>query len=77
MNDGKRLYWDEHKCLRCGLCVGICPFDALTLEDGKIVIDHNKCTLCGLCVKGCPVAALIIRPQLEEIARERGVALEA
>ena len=72
----RKLYWDESKCLRCGLCVGICPFDALELRDGKIVIDHEKCTLCGLCVKGCPVAALQIRPQLEEIAKERGVRLE-
>ena len=73
----RELYWDESKCLRCGLCVGICPFDALTLEDGEIKIDKSKCTLCGLCVKGCPVAALIIRPKLGEIAEERGVKLEA
>lgn len=72
----RKLYWDESKCLRCGLCVGICPFNALELKDGKIIIDHDKCTLCGLCVKGCPVAALQIKPQLEEIAKERGVKLE-
>ncbi|NPA86764.1 MAG: 4Fe-4S dicluster domain-containing protein [Candidatus Diapherotrites archaeon] len=77
MEDGRRLHWYGDRCIRCGLCVGICPFDALTLEDGMIKIDHDKCTLCGLCVKGCPVAALAIRPQLEEIARERGVSLEA
>ena len=77
MEDGRKLHWIESKCIRCGLCVGICPFDALTLQDGQIVIDHDKCTLCGLCVKGCPVAALVIKPQLEEIARERGVTLEA
>ncbi len=55
-----RLEWDPSKCIRCGLCVGVCPFDALSLEDGRIVIDHEKCTLCTLCVKGCPVAALRI-----------------
>ncbi len=69
------LTWDSSKCLRCGMCVGICPFGALKLENGAIVVDHKKCTLCGLCVKACPVAALEIKPQLEEIAKERGVSL--
>ena len=50
--------WDENKCLRCGLCVGVCPFGALKLENGRIVVDKNKCTDCGICVKACPVRAL-------------------
>lgn len=77
MENGKpKLYWYEDRCIRCGLCVGVCPFDALTLEAGMIKIDHEKCTLCGLCVKGCPVLALEIKKELEKIAEERGVKLE-
>ncbi len=75
MERDRKLVWLEDRCIRCGLCVGVCPFDALKLENNMIIIDHEKCTLCGLCVKGCPVAALEIRPQLEAIAKERGVEL--
>lgn len=54
------VQWDGSKCLRCGLCVGVCPFDALRLEQGKVVVDTEKCTKCGICVRACPVRALFL-----------------
>ncbi len=67
------LEWKEERCIRCGLCVGVCPFDALTLKNNIIWIDEEKCTLCGLCVKGCPTFALVMDEKLAEIRRKRGV----
>lgn len=41
-------------CLALGDCVGVCPVDALSLSEGKIIVDHKKCIHCGKCVKACP-----------------------
>jgi ferredoxin len=48
---------DKDKCCHCGLCVGVCPPDAIWLRE--VVIEVNEaCTDCGLCVRGCPVGAI-------------------
>ncbi|MBT7283046.1 MAG: 4Fe-4S binding protein [Elusimicrobiaceae bacterium] len=44
-------------CIGCGKCVPVCPFGALSLKDGKIVVS-SACTMCGACIKECPVQAL-------------------
>ena len=50
---------DKSKCVACGGCVGVCPFSALNLDQGRdLQIDHEKCTECGICVRFCPVGAL-------------------
>ncbi len=49
----------EDKCIKCNLCVNVCPYFAITMED-KITIDPNKCFECGLCVAKCPTNALIM-----------------
>ncbi len=51
--------WNPKKCCYCGACVGVCPQNAITLEEPpKIVIDKEKCIKCGACVKICPAGAL-------------------
>jgi ferredoxin len=49
---------DYDKCLYCAGCVGICPVDAITLYETRIVIDGEKCISCMTCVKFCPVGAM-------------------
>ncbi len=50
---------DKEKCTACGICVKVCPFDAMHLVNEKAEADE-KCTLCGACLKVCPVDALSI-----------------
>ncbi len=50
---------DTEKCTGCGLCVKVCPFDAMQLVNEKAEANE-ACTLCGACVKVCPVDALFI-----------------
>ncbi len=47
-------------CLSCGGCVGVCPQDAISLKDMKIIIDVSKCNGCGTCVIFCPVGAMTL-----------------
>lgn len=48
---------DEEKCIGCGKCVEICPFEAITLLDGKSVVDYDKCMGCQACETTCPTGA--------------------
>ena len=51
---------DEDKCVGCGLCVDVCPVEAITLENDKAKVDEEKCTECGQCVEECPNEAISI-----------------
>lgn len=51
---------DRGRCCYCGGCVGVCPQDALSLQEVLLCVDDVKCVGCGLCVKFCPVDALSI-----------------
>ncbi len=48
----------DNTCIGCGICVDVCPHDAITLVDGRAVIDANLCTACGQCILNCPVQAI-------------------
>lgn len=48
---------DRARCQACGRCSDVCPFGAISLEDGA-VIDWHKCLGCGVCVGQCPNEAL-------------------
>jgi phosphoadenosine phosphosulfate reductase len=44
-------------CISCGVCIGRCPQDALTIDEGtrKVKLDPNNCVQCGECIGKCPV----------------------
>jgi len=46
-------------CDLCGICVAVCPANAITMSESRVHIDEEKCTSCGICIRICPVNALM------------------
>jgi len=72
----EQLLVDEELCDYCGLCVPLCPEEAIKVEGepldvsgvpeaereftGKIEIDQDLCIGCGRCAQVCPYEAMDI-----------------
>jgi len=52
------IWIDREVCCYCGVCVGVCPKNIITLLDSFVRIELSKCTRCWRCVNICPVAAM-------------------
>ncbi len=56
----KEILIDEDLCVHCGLCTGVCPTRALTLdpETFKLTFNRTRCIMCEQCIPTCPVQAI-------------------
>lgn len=63
------VYVDINRCNGCGVCVDMCPVEAIKLacpvgpgltHKETAVIDEQECTECGLCSEACPNEAIIV-----------------
>ena len=61
--DLKSEVWDTGKCSGCGACVAVCPADALSFDEGKMVSapkssgyckEATDSVPCGACYAVCP-----------------------
>jgi len=61
--DLKREIWDTGRCSGCGACVAVCPADALTFDEGEMVVSPKNTgyckqatdgVICGACYDSCP-----------------------
>lgn len=48
---------DPQRCAYCGGCVSVCPVEALTLAETRLIVDES-CIDCEDCVVACPMGAL-------------------
>ncbi|MBN2025444.1 MAG: CoB--CoM heterodisulfide reductase iron-sulfur subunit A family protein, partial [Actinobacteria bacterium] len=50
---------DADRCAGCGICVQLCPFEAVTLdEENKVaVVNASLCKGCGTCTAACTAGA--------------------
>jgi len=58
MADNQKAVVDSNICTGCGICVDVCPTQAIELIDGIAKVNPEKCTGDKLCVEACPVQAI-------------------
>ena len=51
----------KNLCTGCGMCVAVCPYDALTLKDGKVEVNEVLCEGCGTCTATCLRSAIQVK----------------
>ncbi len=51
---------DENLCVDCGLCTGVCPTEALTIDRNtfRLKFSRSRCVVCEQCIPTCPVEAI-------------------
>jgi uncharacterized protein (DUF362 family)/ferredoxin len=59
----KKVVWlrpaiEAHKCVKCGLCVKVCPAEAIKTGAKAMVIRRRPCIGCFCCTEVCPVKAI-------------------
>jgi L-aspartate semialdehyde sulfurtransferase ferredoxin len=54
---------DEERCTNCGMCVSICPAEAIEMDrhTWKVKFDQEKCIACGMCILSCPPMAMKLK----------------
>lgn len=54
---------DKKKCVDCGVCVPLCPTEALVKDEitAEVNFLEEKCIACGICLKACPYGAMKIQ----------------
>jgi len=51
---------DRDLCVDCGLCTGVCPTEALTLNPTtfELTFTRSRCIVCEQCIPTCPTQAI-------------------
>ena len=55
-----QIQWFADRCIGCETCLELCKINALSRQDGRLLIDREICSGCGACAEGCPTTALEI-----------------
>jgi heterodisulfide reductase subunit A len=48
----------REQCRRCLTCVGVCPFGAVQIADGRPEVHPELCRGCGVCAAECPAQCI-------------------
>jgi len=58
------LKLNKEKCIKCGMCLNVCPREVLSMNANKeiAIINRDRCIECGACTKNCPTTAITVTP---------------
>jgi uncharacterized protein (DUF362 family)/NAD-dependent dihydropyrimidine dehydrogenase PreA subunit len=56
-----RPMFDNHKCVRCGICAEACSQKAIYRKNNSFAVKSSKCILCMCCIEACPYKAIVLR----------------
>ena len=59
INDFASTVFRATGCIKCGLCVRSCEFNAIKIENEQIVVDDSLCTQCNHCFSVCSIITVI------------------
>lgn len=51
---------NKDECTGCESCVGVCPTEAISMDNGVAVVSEDDCIDCGACVGECPTEAITL-----------------
>ncbi|MEM1169422.1 MAG: NIL domain-containing protein [Cyanobacteria bacterium P01_H01_bin.35] len=56
----REILINENSCVDCGLCTGVCPTEALSLQPDTFRLNfvRSRCIVCEQCIPTCPVQAI-------------------
>jgi ferredoxin len=59
-SSSREISIDDEACVHCGLCTGVCPTEALSLDPTtfKLTFARSRCVVCEQCIPTCPVQAI-------------------
>ena len=63
---------DADQCFNCGICITLCPVEAITMDkDGSVIFNREKCvgSTCSACVDACPSRAIRSIKQLDTLKK--------
>lgn len=61
MGANQKALVDSSVCTGCGICVDVCPVQAIEMVDDIAKVNPEKCTGTGTCVEACPVQAIALK----------------
>ena len=72
------LLFNTTKCVKCGMCVPVCPEKCHSVTAEEHTFDRSKCIACGRCADVCPAEALklvgkemTVDEVLQEVLKDR------
>ena len=62
MAKGQKPVIDESLCTGCGICIDVCPNQALEMIDGHAKLAKPEaCDGSGGCADSCPMQAIVLK----------------
>jgi ferredoxin len=65
---------DTDQCFNCGMCITLCPVEAITMDkEGTVIFNREKCvgSTCSACVDACPARAIRSVKQLDTLKKSK------